>query len=70
MKIRLTTYNCTLLDTELWHKRFGNVNYGSLKLTALSNLVDGLPLMSNNGKVYDISQFGTQKPAPFPKTIR
>lgn len=41
MDIKHTAYSCILADTEMWHRRFGHVNYGSLKLMAFYNLVEG-----------------------------
>lgn len=57
MDIKHTAYNCILSDIEMWRKRFGHVNYGSLKLMASSNLVDGLPLMVNMKKICEMCQY-------------
>lgn len=68
MDIKHTTYNCILNDTEMWHKRVAYVNYDSLKLMAADNLVEGLPLMANVKKIYDVCMYGKQKNVPFLKT--
>ncbi|EOY19823.1 Uncharacterized protein TCM_045180 [Theobroma cacao] len=39
MKVNHFADNCTMTENDLWHKRFGHVNYGSLKLMSTDKMV-------------------------------
>ncbi|WRX22864.1 Reverse transcriptase [Theobroma cacao] len=58
----------TVVDDELWHKRYGHVNHSYLKQMVLHNLVNGLPNVSKPDKLCSTCQFGKQSRIAFPKT--
>ncbi|WRX29551.1 Integrase [Theobroma cacao] len=60
--------SCCANDAILWHKRLGHVNYGSLKLMASNNLVNGLPIIGAVDHICEICQFGKQNRNSFPKS--
>ncbi|EOX99316.1 Uncharacterized protein TCM_007947 [Theobroma cacao] len=45
---------------EMWHRRFGHVNYNSLSLMPSKNLVDSLPRITKPDKLCQACQFGEQ----------
>ena len=46
---------------DLWHKRFGHVNFPWLREMQTKSIVFGLPKFSNlNGQVYEACQLGKQ----------
>lgn len=63
-------YHCLSGETKLWHKRLGHINYGSLKHMVASNLVEGLPNLTQPDELCDTYQFGKQRRKPFPKQAK
>ncbi|WRX23007.1 Reverse transcriptase [Theobroma cacao] len=55
---------------ELWHRRFGLVNYNSLVKMASENMVDGLLGIQRYLKLCDVYQYGKQCRKPYPKERR
>ncbi|EOY18307.1 Uncharacterized protein TCM_042900 [Theobroma cacao] len=55
MNANQVAFYCEMDTSELWHKRLGHVNYGSLAKMATDDLVEGLPAIKNPDKVGDIS---------------
>ena len=54
-------------DIDLWHKRFGHINFPQLSEMITKNIVFGLPKFSGrNGQVYEAWQLGSQHRLPFP----
>ena len=54
-------------DIELWHKRFGHVNFSRLRKMQTKNIVFGLPKCSGrNGQVCEACQLWKQHRLPFP----
>ena len=50
----------------LWHFRFGNLNFGGLKLLHIKNMVKGFPLINKPEKVREGCIFGKQHRETFP----
>ena len=54
-------------DIDLWHKRFGHVNFPRLREMQTKNIVFGLPkFRGRNGQVCEACQMGKQHRLPFP----
>ena len=65
--------NCALktevLDGyELWHLRYGHLNYQGLKLLKQKNMVIGLPFIHMEEKICEGCIYGKMHRLPFPKT--
>lgn len=56
--------------SELWHRRFGHVNYDSFVRMASESMIDGLPGIQKVLKQCDVCQFGKQCRKPYPKEQR
>lgn len=70
LKLETTNLSCFVGrekgTSRLWHDRFGHLNYGSLKLLATKNMVEGLPQINEEEGVCEECQFGKQHRNPFP----
>ena len=54
-------------DIELWHKRFGHINFPKLRDMQSQQVVFGLPKFSDHkGKTCEACQLGKQHRLPFP----
>jgi Reverse transcriptase (RNA-dependent DNA polymerase)/gag-polypeptide of LTR copia-type/Integrase core domain/GAG-pre-integrase domain len=53
-------------DSELWHKRFGHLNYKALKLIKVKEMVKGLPSIELKPDTCEGCIFGKQHRATFP----
>jgi hypothetical protein len=56
-----------LCESWLWHKRFGHLNFQSLKLLHQKNTVQGLPIISEKNEVYEGCALGKHHRQPFSK---
>jgi len=57
----------TIIESSLWHKRFGHANYTSLRQLHDLKLVENLTEINrDDGCVYEICQLGKQTRLPFP----
>lgn len=56
-----------VIDSSLWHKRFGHANFTSLKQLNKLELVENMPDICDNGCICNICQLGKQTRLPFPK---
>jgi transposase InsO family protein len=54
-------------DSWLWHRRFGHLNFQSLKLLQQQDLVYGLPSIHEKGDVCEGCALGKHHRQPFPK---
>lgn len=60
-------YSSTVVESSLWHKRFGHANFTSLKQLHKLELVENLSDICDDDCVCDICQLGKQTRLPFPK---
>ncbi|EOY09431.1 Uncharacterized protein TCM_024849 [Theobroma cacao] len=56
--------------SEIWHRKFGHVNYSFLSFMSLENLVEGLLGITKPNKLCSACQFEKQSRKPFPKVSR
>lgn len=61
-----TEVNCER-ESNLWHRRFGHLNYQGLRTLAYKNLVDGVPVIKVPEKLCEVCLVGKQYRASFPK---
>jgi hypothetical protein len=60
----------SLLDESwLWHRRFGHLNFQSLKLLHQKNMVQGLPIISEKNEVCEGCALGKHHRQPFSKGV-
>ena len=53
-------------ESELWHLRFGHLNFDSLKLLKNREMVIGLPPITNEMKICEGCIYGKMHRSPFP----
>jgi hypothetical protein len=60
---------CLLDESWLWHKRFGHLNFHSLKLLHQKNMVQWLPIISEKNEVCEGCTLGKHHRQPFSKGV-
>jgi hypothetical protein len=58
-----------LNDSQLWHLRYGHLNYNGLQLLKKTNLVSGLPSIQNQVGICEGYVYGKMHHFPFSKTV-
>ncbi|KAJ0847396.1 putative RNA-directed DNA polymerase [Helianthus annuus] len=54
-------------NTQIWHRRFGHVNYKSVRAMQHRELVKGLPKLIEHSAVCEVCKLGKQQREPIPK---
>jgi len=66
VKMNATFQSKTQDDSWIWHFRFGNLNFGGLKLLQTKDMVKGLPLIEKPERICEGCIFGKQHKDSFP----
>jgi len=52
---------------QLWHFRYGYLNFGGLRTLHQKNMVRGLPQITAPAEIYENCVVSKQNPCPFPQ---